>query len=167
MPTPEAQYRFAQTRADDHELLAAWIAVPARFPNSAEWSFRAYVQLTRLLVRRGAAQKLEALAQELETAQPPNSPHSSRWQTLAKIAHAGADAARGDGRAVVDRLQYNPNDLERIEPELAEVSIEVLQRARASAGSDLSLATRLENLRQSLARPLQLDDLPTNLAPPR
>jgi serine/threonine-protein kinase len=158
--TPDAQYRFAQTRVGDHDPVAAWLAVPGRFPQATEWSFRAYLQLVRHLFRRSDAEWLSALAIELDSAHAPDSPHQKRWQALAETARAGAYAARNDPEAVASSLRYNGNDLERMEPELAELTFEILSRAQAAAGARApAVARRLADLRATLARPLQLDYL--------
>jgi hypothetical protein len=103
---------------------------------------------------------LSALAIELDSAHAPDSPHQKRWQALAETARAGAYAARNDPEAVASSLRYNGNDLERMEPELAELTFEILSRAQAAAGARApAVARRLADLRATLARPLQLDYL--------
>jgi serine/threonine-protein kinase len=62
---PEAQYRYAQLTAPPGELAAAWLAVPGYFPRS-EWTSAAYLQLGRVLYRERDADRVAALAREID-----------------------------------------------------------------------------------------------------
>src|SRR5262249_46956040 len=81
--SPEEQYRDAQVRAPQDGREAAWLAVPGHFPNSREWAVRAYTQLTRLLLRRGDAERLKVLAEEID-----------RWDLAQTHEKELADVAR-------------------------------------------------------------------------
>jgi serine/threonine-protein kinase len=159
-PSPDAQYRYAQIRAPLHERRAAWLAVPGRFPDALEWASRAYIQLARQLLREGDHQALLLLAAELEAYLPESSPHALRWAALAKTARAAAAAIQNDPEAVVTQFQYQ-TDFDRLEPELAELCLEVLARARNAPGNRTpQFNSTLARLWSELARSLQLESLP-------
>jgi eukaryotic-like serine/threonine-protein kinase len=94
----ETQYLYAQARAPKDMLDAAWLAVPGYFPDSREWTAKAYTQLGRSLLLSHDVDRLRTLADEIE--------HWKAGQThekkLASILHAGVKALEGDLEGVVE-----------------------------------------------------------------
>lgn len=150
-PTPQAQYRFAQTGRPESRP-AAWLAVPGWHPNSSDMAFRAYVQLARELFRRGDAERLSILAEELDAWQRGKA-ERPLWQSLAAVARAGAGAARGDAMAVRGQFQAIAN-LRSLDPSVAELGLEVVLRARRAGGG--AVDEHLTKLMDDLLEPLGL-----------
>jgi serine/threonine-protein kinase len=144
-PSAEAQYRFAQLQAGEPQRVAAWLAVPGRFPQASarEWAARAYTQLARSLFRRGDADRLEALAAEL-----------GADAGLAGVARAGAAALRGEA----DRVQaaFAGMLFERQDAGLNELSYEVIARARRGVGPESPQAAPLRRLEEQVVDALGL-----------
>lgn len=146
--TVESQYRYAQLQADESSRVAAWLAVPGRFPEpeAREWSTRAYIQLARSLFRQGDADRLEALAFEVPD------------KNLSEVARAGASALRGEA----DRVQsaFSGMLFERLDAGLNALSFEIVSRARRGVGPESPQASPLRRLEEQLAEALQLPLLP-------
>lgn len=135
--SPEAQYRCAQFRAPIARRDAAWLAVPARYPQAHEWASRAYIQLARDLLRFGDAERLNALA---------GSPREHD-KLLARVAEIAASALRDDPQEVVIRL--GKVSLATVDRSLAEVCAGAVQHARRSrtlTASDRATLNRAWNL---------------------
>ncbi len=153
LPSPESQYRYAQTQATEASRQAAWLAVPGYFPDAIVWSEKAYVQLARQLLRAGDAERLEILGKELSEGEPSRSENS---RLLGRISQAGAAALRGDAPAVIDQfLQISNFNL--LDPALAELGLEVVLTARRKAPRPPD--NRLVTIRNNLLAPLHLDPL--------
>jgi serine/threonine-protein kinase len=144
----EDQYIEAQLRAPKDEMEAAWVAVPGHFPAYREWASRAYTQLARLLLRRHDAERLQALADEIE-----------RWEgaqthekELAHIARTGAQALQNDLDGVLRSLNKSVFDAGKItDPALLELCLEVTTQAEHVAsrpGGTTSLPLVRPELRQ-------------------
>jgi eukaryotic-like serine/threonine-protein kinase len=151
-PTAEAQYRFAQMRSTPQEREAAWLAVPGRFPQDADRSLSSYVQLARLYLRRGDADRLGILSREIKESENNRDSARQSWMNLAGVAHAAQSAVEGDVKKVVARFQAL-NNLAVMDPALAELSLEVVDRAILSAGEP---SPALINFRNQLLGPLRL-----------
>ncbi len=145
--TAEAQYRFAQLQADESSRIAAWLAVPGRFPRqeAREWSTRAYIQLARSLFRQGDADRLDALAFEVAD------------KNVADVARAGAAALRGEA----DRVQsaFSGMLFERLDAGLNALSLEIISRARRGVGPESPQASPLRRLEEQLSEALRLPPL--------
>jgi serine/threonine-protein kinase len=144
-PSPDAQYRYAQLRAGESERLAAWLAVPGRFPQPAarEWNVRAYTQLARSLFRRGDADRLEALASELASE-----------ANLATVARAGVAALRGEPERV--QAAFSGMLFDRLDAGVNALSFEVIARARRSVGPESPQAAPLRRLEEQVVDALGL-----------
>jgi hypothetical protein len=140
LASASAQYRLAQTGVADDQRIAAWLAVPGRFPGDGTMAYRAYTQLARELFRRGDAERLDALAQDLaSSAQTRSEP----WQTLAHICTAAGAAVAGDPARLLDALRAVAN-LNLLDPGAAELALEALlkvSRGPAAACSPSLSAT--------------------------
>lgn len=122
--TAEAQYHHALYRAPAAEQESAWVAVPGYFPTEREYCSKAYIQLTRALLRQRDLDRLGALAAEL-----------ARWkddkahgEELAVIARAGVDALDGNIDGIPQTFGKDVSD-----PALQELAIEVVAQAIDSA----------------------------------
>jgi serine/threonine-protein kinase len=147
--TPSAQYRFAQIDAAESQRVAAWLAVPGRFPTASDWGDRAYVQLIRTLLRHRDAHHLDALASELRTSR------RSSAELLSHFAIASSAALRGKADEVLSALDSVQFD--RLDPGLAALGFELSQTTRRSAvGLSSSLTTRLDRLTDQAADSLQI-----------
>jgi serine/threonine-protein kinase len=119
--TAQGQYHHALLFASEADREAAWLAVPGRFPRQADWSYKAYVQLTRTMLRHRDAQRLGVLSAELARSKLPHK------ESLAKLADAAAAALTGDAEQVVGLLENM--SLRSLDPPLAELALEVVRIA--------------------------------------
>jgi hypothetical protein len=72
MTTAEQQFRWAQIWAPPDQEVAAWLAVPTRFPAERGWASQSYIQLGRHLFREKDRRSLAALAADLERWKAPS-----------------------------------------------------------------------------------------------
>lgn len=147
-PTAAAQYRYAQTGAPEADRAAAWLAVPGYHRTADEYASRAYIQLARLMLRRGDAAGLVALAEEL--------PRMDREhdKQIANVSLAGARALGDDPAEVAAKL--DPMRLDG-EPALAELALEVVLTALRRPAVEGLEPARLNALRMRLLTALHLD----------
>ncbi len=150
-PTAAAQYRFAQTRTPPTDREAAFLAVAGHFPKDSEWTYPAYIQLGRALLRQGDADHLRALSAELEAAEARSESPRVKWQHLARVIHAAEDATLGDSGEVAATL--STMNIGAMDPPLAELALEVLARASASPNLKTTDTPTLANLRRQLLGP--------------
>lgn len=157
-PNAKAQYQYAQNEAPPASRLAAWLAVPGRFPGASARVYQAYVQIARHLFRHGMADRLDVLAEEID-AWPRSRSANQRplWQALSQIAHAGSGAIRGDGMAVKGRFQAIKNPA-HLDPAVAELGLEVLLLSQRP-GNPASADEQLNRLRDELTGALGLSEL--------
>lgn len=151
--TPQAQYRFAQTRAEPSLRLASWIAVPGRFPESTEIVAGSYVQMIRDLLRRGDWERLQALADELLVAHKRLG--REVFEKLSILSRGAAAALRNEATLVLEHLDQLTN-IEFMDPAQAELGYEIVMITSRSASGGGTNASRLNKLRASLLQPLQL-----------
>jgi hypothetical protein len=143
------QYRYAQLSAPENQRIAAWLAVPGRFPDDRAWSSKAYTQLARGLFRQRDAIRLLALADQLKRSAQPQD------QALARVALAGSAALRNQPEDVLG--QFNETRFELLDPGIAELAFEIAEVSRRTPGeAQGSTATRLDRLRDQLADILQI-----------
>jgi serine/threonine-protein kinase len=132
----EEQYRYAQLRATDLDLAAAWLAVPGFHSHSPEWISPAYLQFSRRLYRQGDQDRLAALKLELSAWQAAK----TRDQELARIIDCAVKLLNKDLEGVLegmsrlagptDRAGPGAHDEPRIyDPGLLEFSAEILADA--------------------------------------
>ncbi len=158
-PNPQAQYRYAQTGPAGSGRVAAWLAVPGWHPNAPTVAINAYIQLARELFRRGDADRLEALADEL-TAYGQDGGDRSMWASLATVARAGVGALRDEPLTVRSQFQ-NILNVEQLDPAIAELGMEVvLVASQRPSGSGPNDASRFDELKAKLLDPLGLSTLP-------
>ena len=127
--SPEDQYLYAQIRAPREHRAAAWLAVPGYHPGSREWSARAYTQLARGLLLSRDADRLRALADEID-----------RWEgakehekNLAHIMRAGVKALDRDYEGLMaDFDQRDPSNL--TDPALLGLCLDVAEQAKRDPG---------------------------------
>lgn len=162
LPGALAQYRLAQTGVADDQRVAAWLAVPARFPGDGTVSYRAYTQLARELFRRGDAERLDSLAQDL--ASSPQT-RSEQWQSLAHISTAASAAVAGDAGRLLDAMRPVAN-LNLLDPGAAELALEALVRVQRGPGTGKPESAPLAKLRASLLEVLGLDHPALRLSGP-
>ena len=124
LPTAEAQYHHAQLQAPEADRVAAWLAVPGRFPGDVRHGHHAYTQLVRTLFRRREAAILKALTAELDR----SSRHGQKM--LGSVAGAAVAALEGDVNGVLNRLDSQAGGTASLEEGLAELSLEVVEFAR-------------------------------------
>ncbi len=138
--TAEEQCRFAQIQAPPDQWVAAWLAVPGNFPHSHEAISRAYIQLARILYRRGDLDALSALVAEL-----------SRWeesqkrdQELVDMAKVAISARKGDLEAVVEGFKGLTKDdlFDILDPALIEMGLEICTDVMAATGSGAQSVAR-------------------------
>ena len=129
----EEQYRYAQLRASDLDLAAAWLAVPGFHGHSPEWVSPAYLQFTRWLYRQGDQDRLAAFKGELagwqaaKTARPGAGPDH---RLCVKLLNKDLDGVI-DGMSRIagpdDRARAGARDEPSIyDPGLLEFSVEIL-----------------------------------------
>ena len=132
----EEQYRYAQLRAADLDLAAAWLAVPGFHSHSPEWISQAYLQLSRRLYRQGDQDRLSAFKAELVAWQAAKTPD----QELARIIDCALKLLSEDLDGVIDgmariagpdeRARAGARDEPNIyDPGLLEFSVEILADA--------------------------------------
>jgi serine/threonine-protein kinase len=142
MPTAEQQYRRAQLLTAPDQQVAAWLAVPARFPGERGWASQSYIQLGRHLFREKDRRGLAALADDLERWKDPRGkePLTIDLQ-LARLLKIGAELLERDGKdqarvvdmeGVVEGLA-RMNLEEVYDTSLLELGYEVVAEASASA----------------------------------
>ena len=148
-PTAEAQYRYALLRSSPQVREAAWLAVPGRFPHDSEQALASYVQLARLYLRRGEADRLGILSRAIKE-QEDSRDSRQTWQNLAGVAHAAQAAVAGDVKEVVAKFQ-SLNNFPVMDPPLAELCLEVLERVRLLEGGS---SPPLSNFHDQLVRRL-------------
>ena len=148
-PTAEAQYRYALMRSSSQEREAAWLAVPGRFPQDADQSLSSYIQLARHYLCRGDGDRLGILSRAIKEAEGGRDSRQS-WQTLAVVAHAGQAAVSGDVKEVAKLTSLN--NFKVIDPPLAELALEVVERVGNPAGGE---AVPLREFRDQLLRRLR------------
>jgi hypothetical protein len=160
-PSPEAQYRWAQTRAPASRRPAAWLAVPGRFPQAHSVVTDAYVQLIRDWLRAGDIERLDALSGALAEAAARGDPPD--WRALERLSRAAAAALRGDADAVLAQFRGWPN-LELIDPAQAALGLEITQRVRRRPANAGPSAGPLDKLARDLvAAVLQVNVSPAAL----
>lgn len=151
-PTPEAQYRYAQLEAPESERVAAWLAVPGRFPQARDWAAKAYLQLARTLFRQRDTAALKALGSQLERSS------QVREQAIGRMAKAGV-AALGNQPEEVLGL-FPDSSFDRLDPALNELGLEIADFSRRQLGrSQPSVVARLNRLCEQLADALQIGPL--------
>ena len=132
----EEQYRYAQLRASDLDLVAAWLAVPGFHSHSPERMSPAYLQLSRRLYRQGDQDRLSAFKAELVAWQAAKTPD----QELARIIDCALKLLSKDLDGVIDgmariagpdeRARAGARDEPNIyDPGLLEFSVEILADA--------------------------------------
>jgi len=138
--TADEQCRFAQIQAPTEQWVAAWLAVPGYFPHSHDPISRAYIQLARILYRRGDTDALSALASELSTWEASQ----KRDQETAAVIKVAIDARKGDLEAVVEGFKgLTKNGLSDIlDAALIETALEVCSDVMALAGSGAQSVAR-------------------------
>jgi serine/threonine-protein kinase len=149
--TAERQYHYALLEAPEAAREAAWLAVPGYFPRERTWSAKAYVQLARTLLRRGEADRLDALAAGLESTE------GAAAKATAGVARAAADALRGEADEVL--AAFSGGDFDTDDPALNELRLEAVLRARGVPGVDAAKAERLRKQEEQLNEALQLAPL--------
>ncbi|HKI21578.1 MAG TPA: protein kinase [Isosphaeraceae bacterium] len=138
--TAEEQCRFAQIQAPPDQWVAAWLAVPGYFPHSHEPISRAYIQLARILYRRGDLDALSALVAELSKWEESQ----KRDQELVAMAGVAISARKGDLEAVVEGFKgLTKDDLSDIlDPALVELGLEICTDVMAATGSGAQSVAR-------------------------
>jgi eukaryotic-like serine/threonine-protein kinase len=132
----EEQYRYAQLRAADLDLAAAWLAVPGFHAHSPEWISPAYLQLSRRLYRQGDQDRLAALKGELAAWQAAK----TRDQELTRIIDCALKLLNKDLEGVLEGMSRITGPDERTrpgardepgiyDPGLLEFSVEILADA--------------------------------------
>lgn len=148
LPSAAAQYRYAQVEAPEADRAAAWLAVPGYHRAADEYASRAYIQLARLMLRRGDAEGLKSLAEELPRMERDHD------KQIANVALAGARALGDDPAEVASKL--DPMRLDG-EPALAELALEVVLTALRRPAVEGLEPARLNALRGRLLTALHLD----------
>ncbi|WP_422924736.1 serine/threonine protein kinase [Singulisphaera sp. PoT] len=64
-PDAEAQYHHAQLIGNHGDRVAAWLAVPGYYPEDRDYCTKAYIQLTRELLKQHDVERLRSLAPEI------------------------------------------------------------------------------------------------------
>ncbi len=145
-PIAQEQYRFAQRLPETVDQSAAWLAVIGHHPDRAHgvWHERAYVQLVRILQRRGDRERLRALADQM--ADQPNS--------TMRVAVIRAVVLELDGD-LYDALSTLRTQQVAIGQVWAPLALEVIDRVRGKAdGADL-LVEELRDLEEVLREKLE------------
>ncbi len=150
-PTASEQYRQAQLAHPANALEAAWLAVPGRFATDPSWTSRAYIQLCRVLLRRGDDGRLEVLSSELDAS------GNAANVALARVARAGVAAIRGDAQSVLSA--YDGVNIPLQDPALCELGLEAAILARRKTNAPGTLDESLRALQGQLAEVLQIQPL--------
>ncbi|MGO8903972.1 MAG: protein kinase domain-containing protein [Isosphaeraceae bacterium] len=147
----EEQYRYAQLRAADLDLTAAWLAVPGFHSHSPEWMSPAYLQLSRRLYRQGDQDRLSAFKAEIVAWQAAKTPD----QELARIIDCALELLSKDLDGVIDgmariagpdeRARAGARDEPNIyDPGLLEFSVEILADALKPASQPGPQASKIK-----------------------
>jgi serine/threonine-protein kinase len=130
--TAEEQCRFAQLQAPPEQWVAAWLAVAGYFPHSHEAVSRAYIQLARILYRRGDLDALNSLVSEL----PKWDGSQKRDQELVALARVAISARKGDLEAVVEGFKGLTKDdlFDILDPALIEMALEICSDVMGAIG---------------------------------
>ncbi|MDG3005225.1 serine/threonine-protein kinase [Paludisphaera mucosa] len=123
----EGQYRYAQLVAPPGRLAAAWLAVPAYFPESYEWASAAYLQLGRVLYRERDADRVPGLAQAIRSWRA----RQTRDEQLADVLETAGDLLRRDVDGVIGRLGRVVDSKQRplSDPGLVDFCVEIVADA--------------------------------------
>jgi eukaryotic-like serine/threonine-protein kinase len=161
--TAEEQCRFAQIQAPPDQWVAAWLAVPGYFPHSHEPISRAYIQLARILYRRGDLDALNALVSELSHWEEGQ----KRDQELVEVAQVAISAKKGDLEAVVKGFKGLTRDdlADILDPALVEMGLEICSDVMAATGSGAQSVAResLQSDQKKLIRRLYRIELSGNV----
>ena len=149
--TAEDQYHYALLQSPEASREAAWLAVPGYFPRERAWTTKASIQLARTLLRRGDAERLDALAAELAATD------GLAAKATATAARAAAHALRGAAEEVL--AAFKGENLDTADPALNELGLEAVLCARRRLGAGGPMAERLRKQEEQLNGALQLDPL--------
>lgn len=147
MTTAEQQFRWAQIMAPPDQEVAAWLAVPTRFPAERGWASQSYIQLGRRLFREKDRRSLAALADDLERWKDPRGKEPLTIDLeLARLLKIGSELlARDDLEGVVEGLArlnleevYDTSILDLGYEIAAEASVFADHSKSRSAGAKLS-----------------------------
>ncbi len=147
----EEQYRYAQLRADDLDLAAAWLAVPGFHSHSPEWVSPAYLQFSRRLYRQGDQDRLAAFKGQLVAWRAAK----TRDQELAQIIDCALKLLNKDLDGVIDGMSRiaGPDERARAgardepsiyDPGLLEFSVEILADALKLASQSVPQAAEIK-----------------------
>ncbi|HMF36892.1 MAG TPA: protein kinase [Isosphaeraceae bacterium] len=147
----EEQYRYAQLRASDLDLAAAWLAIPGFHSHSPEWVSPAYLQFSRRLYRQGDQDRLSAFKGELVAWRAAK----TRDQELARIIDCALKLLNQDLDGVIDgtsriagpdeRARAGARDEPNIyDPGLLEFSVEILADALKLASQSVPQAAEIK-----------------------
>ena len=155
------QYDYAQVRSPEELLTAAWLAVPGHFPNSLEWSSRAYTQLARRLLRQRDAEGLKVLAREIDRWNADGRGHE---KALAAIIRAGVQMLGRDFEGMLTTLDQETISKHLTDPALLDLGFAVVEQADRMASlpgtSNPSLAvSQIRDARTKLAERLAEIDM--------
>jgi hypothetical protein len=141
MPTAEQQYRRAQLLTAPDQQVAAWLAVPARFPVERGWASQSYIQLGRHFFREKDNRSLAALADDLERWKDPRGKEPLTVDLeLARLLKIGADLLkRDDLQGVVEGLA-RMNLEELYDTSILELGYEIVAEASVFADQSKSRA---------------------------
>ncbi len=157
----EDQLRYVLLQAPREDWVAACLAVPGFFPHSHQAISQAYIQLARILCRRGDFESLLALESEL-----------SQWkqakghdQELVHVIHIANKLGTADFVDVVEGFRKLTRDdvPDMYDPALVELSLEICVDAIAAANrasTETILRQDLQQFQVQLMRQLYRIEVP-------
>jgi len=157
----EDQLRYALLQAPREEWVAACIAVPGFFPHSHEPISQAYIQLARILYRRGDFESLTALESEL-TQWKAAKGHD---QELVHVIRIAIKLGKADFVEVVEGFRKLMHDdvPDMYDPAIVEMSLEICVDAMAEANrasTETMLRQELQQFQMQLMRQLYRIEVP-------
>jgi len=129
-PNPAAQYHFAQLAGEYGDRVAAWLAVPGYYPDERDYCTKAYIQLTRELLRQHDVDRLRSFAPEI-----------GRWKAgktlgeeLAVLVQAALNAIDDDLEGVFVQLEDEKNGIAALtDVGLFELAMAITEESLAAA----------------------------------
>ena len=144
-PTALAQFHAALFEAPYQERVAAFLAVPGRFPHAHDEVSKAYTQLARIWYRECNVDALEALESELSVWKSKK----THEEELVQVVRVAIKLRKTDFDGVLDGLKPLARDdvSEMYDPALVELSLEICSDALAATRAGTESIVR-ETLQQ-------------------
>ncbi len=150
--TAEGQYHFARLDVVQGDRVAAWLAIPGYFPEDREYCTKAYIQLTRQLLRQHDVVRLRTLATEIT-----NWKAGARGAELAILAKAALCAIDDDLGGVTIQLEDKTYGISSLtDVGLFELAMAITDEALVAANEkqESVVERRLKGLKETIRKSL-------------